>query len=60
MNANIVYSVAKALPQEEQRKLLQLLEDDIRSTSIKKVKKEPLISRAEVDAYILKYVFNCR
>lgn len=59
MNANIVYSVAKALPKEEFQKLYALLKDDLQlKVPTTSKKKQKLISRAEADAFILKTVFN--
>ena len=59
MNANIVYSVVKALPREEQERLFALLKTDMLDAPKTKHKKKPkLITAAEVDAYLLKHVFN--
>lgn len=59
MNANIVYSVVKALPLEEQERLFALLKKDMLAPPSAKPKKKPkLITPAEVDAYLLKHVFN--
>ena len=59
MTANIVYSVVKALPPEEQRRLFALLQEDLlESPKIKSTKKPKLITDAEADAYLIKDVFN--
>ena len=59
MNANIVYSVVKALPLEEQERLFALLKKDMLDVPKTKRKKKPkLITAAEADAYLLKHVFN--
>jgi len=59
MTANIVYSVVKALPIEEQQRLYELLQKDmIESRKSKSKERLKLISDAEADAYLLKYVFN--
>jgi len=59
MNANIVYSVVKALPFEEQERLFALLKKDmLDAPNTKKKKKPKLITAAEVDAYLLQHVFN--
>lgn len=59
MNANIVYSVVKALPEEEQHRLFTMLQSDINTPTNRRVsKKKKLITRAEADAFILKHVFG--
>ncbi len=61
MNSNIVYSVAKALPDEELIKLYAMLEKDfVKGLKTSKSKKVGLITRGESDAFILKQVFNIK
>ncbi|MBW2936795.1 hypothetical protein KXJ69_01675 [Aureisphaera sp. CAU 1614] len=61
MNANIVYSVAKALPAEELKKLYAMLDKDIlKEKKASSVLRAKLITRGEADAYILKQVFNIK
>ncbi len=57
MNAHVVYKVAKALSKKEQVKLLSMLQKDIDDSPNKNIKKKPLITRQEADAYIYQHVF---
>ncbi|AOW20785.1 hypothetical protein [Urechidicola croceus] len=59
MDALVVYQVAKALPKEEQKALLDMLQKDFRLKVLaSKVKKQPVLSREDGIQYLLKNVFN--
>ena len=58
MNANIVFSIVQALPQEEQLALLKLMQSSVQPSRLETPKKDKLLSRAEADAFILRTVFN--
>lgn len=57
MNAEVVYQVAKALPKEEQKRLLEMLQKElgIKSFKIDKLKL-PVLSKEEATKYLLKNV----
>ena len=59
MNAEVVYQVAKALPKEEQKRLLEMLQKElgIKSFKIDKLKL-PVLSKEEAIKYLLKNVFG--
>jgi hypothetical protein len=57
LNAEVVYQVAKALPKEEQKRLLEMLQKElgIKSFKIDKLKL-PVLSKEEATKYLLKNV----
>lgn len=59
MNAQIVYQVAKALPLEEQKALLEMLQSEF-SADISKLNrlKKSVLTKEDAIQYLLKNVFN--
>ncbi len=55
MNAETVYTVFKALPQEERSKLYTMLKQDY-DIELPKIKKREIIQFSDADA--LKYIYN--
>lgn len=61
MNSEVVYQVVKALPLEEQKLLLDKLQNDFTVTSnFKKAKKRKLLNEEEAINYLLENVFRKR
>jgi hypothetical protein len=60
MNANIVFSIVQALPQEEQLALLKMMKSAVEPSPLHTPPKEKLLSRADADAFILRTVFSRR
>ncbi|MCP4158868.1 MAG: hypothetical protein GY760_02235 [Deltaproteobacteria bacterium] len=59
MNAETVYTIAKALPAEEQKELLEMLKKDFAKKSRNR-KKQQLITNEEADRFLLENVFNVK
>ena len=60
MDASVVYKVAKALPMEEQEKLLNMLKDDVsKRYSVKKKRSStPELTISEGLSYLMNNHFN--
>lgn len=58
MDANIVFEIAKVLPKEEQKKLLNMLKGNLIVKKKSKVKK--ILSDTETQKFLLRTVFNVK
>ncbi|APG66324.1 hypothetical protein LPB136_13495 [Tenacibaculum todarodis] len=58
MDANIVFEIAKVLPREEQKKLLNMLKGNLIVKKKSKVKKK--LSDTETQKFLLRTVFNVK
>lgn len=58
MNADTVYQVAKALPKEEQKRLLDKLKDDFKPKPLNRRKQKILMTKEDAREYLLKNVFG--
>ena len=61
MNAQVVYQVAKSLPEAEQKELFNMLQKEfgISTKSLKK-QKQPILTKESAYQYLIKNVFNKR
>jgi len=60
MDAVVVYQIVKALPSEEQNRLLNMLQKDLQATesNTSKPQKMPLVSDEEATMFLIKNVFT--